>query len=142
MDRAPAPPPVPIIERWQTRHDHKVCHHCAALDQMIFARGQGPKPPLHRRCRCLRVLDEALNRPLSPELAQAVIAIMRANVDRARQILSQRRAGPPARGAVPVTGPITPDGGSDAPQGHTAPHSAFAGRSPPRRVLRRRIRRG
>ncbi len=35
--------------------DHRTCLRCAPLDNKIFPTGEGAQPPLHPRCRCVRV---------------------------------------------------------------------------------------
>ena len=43
------------IDRWYTQLDERTCGPCAALAGQEFAEGDGPWPPLHDHCRCVRV---------------------------------------------------------------------------------------
>lgn len=46
---------MPSIERWQTARDWRVCHICRPLEGHLYVSGEGPRPPLHPKCRCHRV---------------------------------------------------------------------------------------
>lgn len=41
--------------RWTVILDSRTCQQCAPLDGQIFAVREGPRAPLHPRCRCFRV---------------------------------------------------------------------------------------
>jgi len=43
------------IEQWLSTLDKRTCPSCRALDGKEFARGKGPKTPLHVNCRCIRI---------------------------------------------------------------------------------------
>jgi hypothetical protein len=45
--------PVPL-ERW-TAAGWNTCAGCASLHGTVWPAGKGPMPPLHERCRCLRL---------------------------------------------------------------------------------------
>jgi hypothetical protein len=47
---------VIIWEMWHAMADERVCGRCAALAGNLYRAGEGPHPPLHRFCRCRRVL--------------------------------------------------------------------------------------
>lgn len=42
-------------EQWVTQDDTRVCPICQPLDGKIFEHGEGPVPPLHEHCRCVRI---------------------------------------------------------------------------------------
>lgn len=44
-----------IIEIWHTVIDGRQCPTCQEMDGLRFKQGSGPYPPLHSRCRCIRV---------------------------------------------------------------------------------------
>lgn len=51
-----AAPLIPIVwTRWQTVLDERVCPECGPLDGYAWEEGDGPAPPLHVNCRCVRV---------------------------------------------------------------------------------------
>lgn len=41
--------------RWVTANDERTCPECAPLDGTLWREGEGPEPPLHGNCRCVRV---------------------------------------------------------------------------------------
>jgi SPP1 gp7 family putative phage head morphogenesis protein len=43
------------VEQWLATLDKRTCPSCRALDGKEFARGKGPKTPLHINCRCIRI---------------------------------------------------------------------------------------
>jgi hypothetical protein len=54
------PDPEPITEthyvyEWQTAGDDQVCPICGPLDGSQYDDDDGPIPPLHINCRCVRV---------------------------------------------------------------------------------------
>jgi hypothetical protein len=42
--------------RWVTANDERTCPECAPLDGTLWRDGEGPEPPLHGNCRCVRVV--------------------------------------------------------------------------------------
>ena len=46
--------PQSPIERWHASVDGRVCAGCRYLEDRVFFAGQGPRPPLHPGCRCVR----------------------------------------------------------------------------------------
>lgn len=56
------PPATEIVEagrlivwtRWRTAEDERVCPECGPLDRHAWPSDEGPRPPLHDRCRCAR----------------------------------------------------------------------------------------
>jgi hypothetical protein len=46
----------PVIwEIWRTSGDERVCPICGPLAGLEYQVGEGPLPPLHGNCRCVRV---------------------------------------------------------------------------------------
>jgi hypothetical protein len=43
-----------IWTRWRTAEDERVCPECGPLDGQSWPTGEGPEPPLHNHCRCVR----------------------------------------------------------------------------------------
>jgi hypothetical protein len=43
-----------IWTRWRTAEDERVCPECGPLDGQAWPSGEGPEPPLHNHCRCVR----------------------------------------------------------------------------------------
>jgi SPP1 gp7 family putative phage head morphogenesis protein len=39
-------------KKWTATLDPKTCLRCAVMDGQVFPLGEGPRPPLHPRCRC------------------------------------------------------------------------------------------
>jgi hypothetical protein len=47
---------IPTIwTRWQTAADERVCPICGPYVGRAWPQGEGPSPPLHPNCRCVRV---------------------------------------------------------------------------------------
>lgn len=44
------------VQRWVTAADERTCPVCAPLHGQLFRNDEGPTPPLHRSCRCRRVV--------------------------------------------------------------------------------------
>ena len=44
------------IEEWRTARDDRVCPTCGPLDGTRWEEGDGPVPPAHAGCRCVRVV--------------------------------------------------------------------------------------
>lgn len=42
--------------RWITANDERTCPECAPLEGTLWREGEGPEPPLHVNCRCVRVV--------------------------------------------------------------------------------------
>jgi hypothetical protein len=47
--------PRVVWTRWITAGDERTCPECAPLDGTLWRDGEGPEPPLHPNCRCVRV---------------------------------------------------------------------------------------
>ena len=45
------------IQRWVTADDERTCPVCAPLHGQLFRNDEGPMPPLHRSCRCRRMVS-------------------------------------------------------------------------------------
>lgn len=46
----------PVIwEIWRTSGDERVCPVCGPLAGREYRAGEGPEPPLHGNCRCVRI---------------------------------------------------------------------------------------
>lgn len=43
-----------IFEVWRTNEDERVCPICGPFAGLEFQAGDGPTPPLHANCRCVR----------------------------------------------------------------------------------------
>lgn len=46
---------VVLLERWVTYETEFTCRRCRELHGAVFRVGEGPQPPLHQGCRCVRV---------------------------------------------------------------------------------------
>jgi SPP1 gp7 family putative phage head morphogenesis protein len=44
-----------VWTRWITASDERTCPECAPLEGTLWREGEGPEPPLHGNCRCVRV---------------------------------------------------------------------------------------
>lgn len=44
-----------VWTRWITASDERTCPICAPLEGTLWREGEGPEPPLHGNCRCVRV---------------------------------------------------------------------------------------
>jgi hypothetical protein len=42
------------IERWEAADDGRVCAGCRYLEGRVWFTAEGPRPPLHNGCRCVR----------------------------------------------------------------------------------------
>lgn len=42
--------------RWITAADERTCPQCAPLEGTLWREGDGPEPPLHAHCRCVKVV--------------------------------------------------------------------------------------
>jgi hypothetical protein len=42
------------IERWEAADDGRVCAGCEFLEGRVWFSAEGPQPPLHSGCRCVR----------------------------------------------------------------------------------------
>ena len=47
-------PEVVRFEKWIAVLDDKTCPACAGLDSQVFKTTEGPQPPIHHQCRCIR----------------------------------------------------------------------------------------
>jgi F like protein len=43
-----------VWTRWKTAEDERVCPECGPLDGKAWPASDGPEPPLHNHCRCIR----------------------------------------------------------------------------------------
>jgi len=58
MEEASAPTAITAaltgIERWEAADDGRVCAGCEFLEGRVWFSVEGPRPPLHSGCRCVR----------------------------------------------------------------------------------------
>ena len=52
--RAGQPVIAAVWTRWRTAEDERVCPECGPLDGIAWPIDEGPQPPLHNHCRCVR----------------------------------------------------------------------------------------
>ena len=109
MDEAFAPTAIGAaltgIERWEAADDGRVCAGCEFLEGRVWFTVEGPRPPLHSGCRCVRrwVDVDALH---GLALMRVIVAAFR-NGRRAEALLaeaSERRRQGLSRDAAALTG--------------------------------------
>jgi hypothetical protein len=106
--RAPLPAPSAVvdaaltgIERWEAADDGRVCAGCEHLEGLVWFSVEGPRPPLHPGCRCVRqwVDVDALHGAALTRVLVAAFrngrhaeALLAEAWDRRRQEISRRAA--------------------------------------------------
>lgn len=78
---------IVTVEEWSTVIDERRCQLCGSLHGLRFRAGEGPRPPAHIWCRCVRrVVDRYDEAQLTP--AQRI----RAGLDREADLIRANRA--------------------------------------------------
>jgi hypothetical protein len=49
-----------VIQVWKTDFGPGSCNACKSLHNQLFRFGEGPQPPLHYGCRCMRVVHHVI----------------------------------------------------------------------------------